>query len=152
VAYVKISSNFHSHPSVMLAGNAAVGLWVRLASWAARYSPEERVVPGDLAWKWGTQTQVRRMVESGLAVPTADGGYQLDGSFLGFSRAEARDRIPQQLRERLFARDGHACVECGAADDLTLDHIHPWSLGGPTTDDNLRTLCRSCNSRKGARI
>lgn len=65
---------------------------------------------------------------------------------------ERRAAIPAELRRRVMARDGHACVECGATDDLALDHIFPWSLGGPDTEENLRVLCRSCNSSKGARV
>lgn len=65
---------------------------------------------------------------------------------------EQRAPIPKETRDEVYARDGYACVKCGATDDLTLDHIHPWSLGGPDTADNLRVLCRSCNSRKSNRI
>lgn len=63
-----------------------------------------------------------------------------------------RAAIPDALRELVFKRDGHACVRCGATEDLTLDHIHLWSLGGPDTEANLRVLCRSCNSSKGDRV
>lgn len=31
------------------------------------------------------------------------------------------------------------------------DHIRPWSLGGPTTMENLQALCVACNRRKGIR-
>lgn len=65
---------------------------------------------------------------------------------------ERRDPIPAEVRAEVFERDGHRCVKCGAVEDLTLDHIHPWSLGGPDTADNLRVLCRSCNSRKNNRL
>lgn len=54
-------------------------------------------------------------------------------------------------RARIYLRDGGACVTCGADDDLTIDHIIPRSKGGTHDDDNLQTLCRSCNSRKGSR-
>jgi hypothetical protein len=54
-------------------------------------------------------------------------------------------------RQRIYARDGYRCVKCGAGDDLTIDHIHPRFRGGGNEDENLRTLCRSCNSAKGAR-
>ncbi len=64
----------------------------------------------------------------------------------------SRPGIPAALRRVVLDRDEHRCVSCGSADDLTLDHIRPWSLGGEDTEDNLRTLCRPCNSRKGARV
>lgn len=65
---------------------------------------------------------------------------------------QQRPKIPQEVRDAVFARDGHVCQECGATEDLALDHIYPWSRGGPDTEDNLRVLCRSCNLRKGARV
>lgn len=64
----------------------------------------------------------------------------------------ARPPIDIGLRKAVYDRDGHQCLECGTPDDLTLDHIHPWSLGGTDTYDNLQTLCRPCNSRKGAKV
>lgn len=63
-----------------------------------------------------------------------------------------RDPIPIEVRFFIYERDGYRCVQCGAVEDLTIDHIYPKSLGGAHTADNLQTLCRSCNSRKGARV
>lgn len=60
--------------------------------------------------------------------------------------------IPFEVRFLVFERDGFRCRECGSADDLTIDHVIPKSRGGTHAEDNLQTLCRSCNSRKGARI
>src|SRR4051794_12935189 len=73
-------------------------------------------------------------------------------------RARARDRwraawqygvasrgISFVLSEAVKARDGHACVWCGAAERLEIDHVWPWGLGGVTAEANLQTLCRSCN-------
>jgi HNH endonuclease len=60
----------------------------------------------------------------------------------------------QRLRWRIFDRDGYRCLDCGATGaeaDLTIDHIRAVSLGGTNAETNLQTLCRSCNSRKGAR-
>lgn len=64
----------------------------------------------------------------------------------------SRAKIPAAIRGAVYARDGFACLHCGAEENLTLDHIHPFSLGGNDEPANLQTLCRSCNSRKGARI
>lgn len=54
----------------------------------------------------------------------------------------------QRRRERIFARDGHRCVSCGATDALTIDHVIPRSKGGGNTADNLQTLCAPCNFQK----
>ena len=59
--------------------------------------------------------------------------------------------IPAELRWAVFRRDGYRCVHCGYDADLTADHIEPEVKGGRTGIDNLQTLCRPCNSKKGAR-
>jgi hypothetical protein len=56
------------------------------------------------------------------------------------------------LREIVFERDDGRCRHCGVTERLSLDHIYPKSLGGSDELDNLQTLCRSCNSRKGAKV
>lgn len=63
-----------------------------------------------------------------------------------------RTAIDPKVRAFVYERDGHKCLICEAADDLTLDHIWPWSRGGSDEPGNLRTLCRPCNSRKGAKV
>lgn len=63
-----------------------------------------------------------------------------------------KDRIPDDLRAQVYARDGHKCLHCESVDNLSIDHIHPESKGGLTVFENLQTLCRSCNSRKGAKV
>lgn len=62
----------------------------------------------------------------------------------------ARKRRPLPYRA-VWDRDGWTCKGCGTHVNLTVDHIVPWSAGGSDELDNLQTLCRSCNSRKGAR-
>ena len=46
-------------------------------------------------------------------------------------------------------RDGYCCQECGDIKTLGIDHIIPLSKGGEDHLDNLRWLCRRCNSKKG---
>lgn len=62
-------------------------------------------------------------------------------------------KIPKEVREAVMDRDGRRCQECGATEDLTIDHkLIPWSEGGSSTDPaNLQVLCRTHNSRKGTR-
>lgn len=64
----------------------------------------------------------------------------------------ARRAIPRAIRDAVWARDGGRCVECRGAEHIEFDHIHPHSLGGPETVDNLQLLCRRCNRAKGARV
>ncbi len=59
--------------------------------------------------------------------------------------------IPRHLRRSVFERDAYRCQVCSGWADLTVDHIHPESLGGALEPENLQTLCRSCNSRKGVK-
>lgn len=62
-----------------------------------------------------------------------------------------------RLRFKVLLRDRFTCQSCGASPahqpvELHVDHILPWSEGGETTLENLRTLCSSCNLGKGALI
>jgi hypothetical protein len=62
----------------------------------------------------------------------------------------------ERLRFAVLLRDGFTCQSCGASPlnernvELHLDHIVPWSRGGPTTKANLVTRCSRCNLGKGA--
>jgi 5-methylcytosine-specific restriction endonuclease McrA len=63
--------------------------------------------------------------------------------------------ISVHLRYKVLLRDSFRCVLCGRSPAmeigcvLQVDHIKPWSLGGETEIDNLRSLCRECNLGKG---
>lgn len=58
-------------------------------------------------------------------------------------------KINGNIRIAVFERDIYRCKHCGTHKDLCCDHIIPESKGGETSLDNLQTLCRSCNSKKG---
>ena len=60
----------------------------------------------------------------------------------------ARRDVPTPVRREVLNRDRN-CRHCGSGNDLTLDHIVPYSKGGPDTVENLQVLCRPCNARKG---
>jgi len=59
-----------------------------------------------------------------------------------------------RLRFLVMRRDSFKCQHCGKSPathtnvELHLDHVVPWSKGGETTFDNLRTLCGDCNLGK----
>lgn len=74
-----------------------------------------------------------------------------------------RETVVQQQRRRaryadaetklaVLKRDGYRCVACGATDDLTVDHVYPWSKGGSNRMENLEVLCAACNVAKSDKL
>ena len=68
--------------------------------------------------------------------------------------ATIRRPIPAWLRRYVYMRDRYICQRagCGATTGLTVDHIIPLALGGTDHEENLQTLCYSCNNEKGHRV
>jgi hypothetical protein len=65
-------------------------------------------------------------------------------------------RIGVRLRRRIAARAGHRCEYCLSPESVSLssfavDHIHPKSKGGDSSDANLAYGCSGCNSWKSNR-
>jgi hypothetical protein len=100
--------------------------------------------PEEWARNWPRIQSLWR-VENGRLWPIEDlGGAKLPNPKF------ARPWIPLAVKAAVFARDGAACVICGRIELLELDHIVPFSRGGSDTVENLRVLCKPCNSRRGA--
>jgi hypothetical protein len=59
-----------------------------------------------------------------------------------------KHRIPKEVRNSVFERDGYNCVKCGSKSNLTLDHILPKRMDGEDSIDNLQTMCYKCNQKK----
>ena len=56
--------------------------------------------------------------------------------------------VSEDMRFKIFKKYNFKCYECGNQNNLQLDHIMPFSLGGNTEEDNLQVLCKSCNFEK----
>jgi hypothetical protein len=163
-AVVEITSRLHSMPEIVKLrtqpkGAEALGLWVTSLSWMHTQRPRPATIPlRFIEENAGDRRHAGLLVGARLWDETGVDEYEP----VRFDRTgrliwkpflpPSRPKIPTGVRLAVYARDGYACVECGCGDDLTLDHIRPYSLGGPDTEDNLQTMCRPCNSRKGARL
>ena len=63
-----------------------------------------------------------------------------------------REPIPQDIKDKVWNRDGGKCVLCGSQYNLEFDHIIPFSKGGATSYRNLQLLCETCNRKKSDSI
>lgn len=64
------------------------------------------------------------------------------------------DQKLQLLEHQTSVDSKYYCAKCRNLffpEELTVDHIKPWSLGGRTELSNAQLLCRPCNSSKGNR-
>ena len=60
--------------------------------------------------------------------------------------ANAHERhIPAPLKREVWQDE--KCENCGGKFALEIDHRIPFAKGGPTSSENLRLLCKSCNQR-----
>jgi hypothetical protein len=166
MTWFKVDDHLASHPLVGYVGDAALGYWMRLGCWLAQFPSEGDFIPEPVAKHllYGTRrAKLNVLVRAGMLIPEGDGyrmhrGLDVCGSGLLNPAWQIelppsyRAKIPDALRQAVYERDGFACLHCGSGDDLSLDHVHPWSKGGEDTFENLQTLCRPCNSSKGARV
>jgi Zn finger protein HypA/HybF involved in hydrogenase expression len=66
---------------------------------------------------------------------------------------KASRSIPEHIKRAVNARDHYRCQNCGVVTEfIHYDHIFPFDLGGPTTVENIQSLCPKCNTSKGNKI
>lgn len=162
MTWLKIDSRFGDGPASATVGDAALGLWLRAGCWLATFPKQGDEIPKWVARRLGKPRQIKALVDVGLWIDRGEYYEMYRGMDVGSCGIVAdswqvqvptqRPAIPDTLRTLIYERDGHACVECTSVENLSLDHIWPYSRGGQDTISNLRTLCRSCNSKKGARV
>lgn len=159
---------FYQTPRATALTTEALGLHLASWSWASQWPKwlghvtlnEDRYLIQPRS-----RTRVVRLrdalVEAGLRRPCAGDGYKLCDetcqALVGFDPNEMRAanqaaRLRAEARDLIPPADRVACAECRSTEDLTIDHHVPIALGGGNDRGNLRVLCRSCNSRKGARF
>jgi len=68
------------------------------------------------------------------------------------AKSPTRKQLSATTMLAVWRRDGFRCVKCDATEDLTVDHIKARANGGADDMQNLQTLCRTCNCRKGKRL
>lgn len=93
-----------------------------------------------------TDSQANRTRREEILRGLLGGLFEKKDEKRGFSREQRRLLWHSDERKR--------CVRCRSVltwDNFTIDHIKPHALGGRSKLENAALMCRSCNSRKGAR-
>jgi 5-methylcytosine-specific restriction endonuclease McrA len=77
----------------------------------------------------------------------------------GQERVPGSRTVPAAARRQVWERDGGCCTwlgtdgrRCGSRWKLELDHVRPVALGGASTADNVRILCRRHNVLHAAQV
>lgn len=142
--WFKVDDNLATHPKVLKAGNAAMGLWVRAGSWSGQHLTDGFVAAEALPMI-GTREQAERLVEVGLW-DEVDGGFQFhqweERQPSKASTEERREAERQrkaawraeQARKRMSRGDADG-TGAGVTADETLDETRESALPDPTRPD-----------------
>ena len=78
---------------------------------------------------------------------------ELDREIKNLDEDDHRVRsVTQDVKDKVWNRDGGICVQCGNNENLEFDHIIPFSKGGSNTYRNIQLLCQTCNREKSDNI
>lgn len=132
----------------------------RAPTYAEMNRPPSRISNGGYASKFGTWGRAKQAFVQRVNSDIEQGAREavlplVPNPVPSKPRQEDQRNIPIGLRYQVLRRDRFRCLTCGRspATDLDcvlhVDHVEPFSVGGKTRLDNLRSLCGPCNIGKG---
>lgn len=107
MTWFKVDDAFWSHPKVVAAGNAAIGLWLRCGTYAAQHLTDG-FIPAAIAKQLGSAGSIGKLVAAGLWEPVDNRPGSVDGA-CGYLMHDWGDYQPYrsvalQLRENSAER------------------------------------------------
>jgi len=119
-----------------------------------------------LGWMLFVPFGIMLAIDKMLEKPRQERRHEIEAEVLAFAEERQREIEERRafysspewklLRARIIQEQGTTCAGCGKritnVGDITVDHKHPKSKHPELalSSDNLRVVCRQCNSRKGA--
>lgn len=136
-------------------GDEGEVLRLLMKEWLKRHDPsrdpvtQRREVPSD-----SRNVAVKVAIKGRGAVPRSNAAaLALQRTVPLSTKVGLRGRyISASMRKEIWKRDGSQCTHCGSKFALEIDHRQPFALGGGSTKENLRLLCRSCNRFAAVRV
>lgn len=161
--YVKLNANWMDSEWLIVLSAEARLAWVQLLCYVKAYGIGGRVKSKSPQVFAKQNFLGEESVEQMLRAAKADGALEYEeGEWVltGWSQHQGdatNNERQKRYRDRknkvaeVLERDGYKCVSCGTKEDLVIDHVIPVIDGGDTTLENLQSLCRTCNLKKGAK-
>lgn len=132
MTWFKVDDGFAFHPKAILAGNAALGLWVRAGAWCGA-NLTDGALPRHMIGTFGAQARdAKRLVKVGLWVETSD-GYQFHE--WGMMQPSKADVEAERAANRKRQQEWRERKRNGVTDDVTNDVTNGGSNAAPTRPD-----------------
>ena len=109
--WFRLEDGFADNPKVSAAGNAAVGLWIRCATWSARVLTDGRI-PVRVARSFGRPAEAQALEQAGLWV--LDAGEYVIPDYLDYNPSAAvvkQRRKADAERKRQASGNGYGAAE-----------------------------------------
>lgn len=133
--------------------------WDKSKTKLEKKKAKSEITNGDLACSKSTKQElaIREMMESKATVTDLMNQNRSNASTLNFKKVGAPrkscvNNSHAQIKREVFRKANNQCENCGSHFALEIDHIRPRAMGGETSLDNLRLLCRSCNQRAAIKV
>jgi len=137
VSWFRVDDGFHSHPKVLAAGNAAVGLFIRCGSYCAQHLTDGFVADA-VAGMYGSRAEIARVTAAGLWA-RCEGGFSIP-DYLAFNpsreqvMAERARNAERQARHR--ERNGGRNGVTPTVSNDAPTRPDPGEVPNSTTDDD----------------
>jgi hypothetical protein len=77
--------------------------------------------------------------------------YENFETFMAHQQRDLNRIFPIDIQTKVWYKQGKKCISCDeefSLSDLQADHILEYSIGGPTSEENLQLLCSDCHGKK----
>lgn len=101
--WFRVEENFHSHPKVRRAGNAATGLWVRCGTWSSNYLTDG-FIPEETVREFGNRRELDALLATRLWVSVESGVLMPDYLEYNPSAEQVRQQRKRDAERKRSAR------------------------------------------------